>query len=187
MLAWTWYLLGENPAVEARLHEELQNVLNGRSPEPADFPKLPFLYAVMHEVLRLYPPAYITARTSIEPCQIGGYDFPAGTTILMSQWVMHRDPRYYDDPDAFCPGRWLEGLADRLPGGAYFPFGGGPRRCIGQGFAMLEAATVIATLAQRFRFRLVPGHPVVPEPLITLRPRHGIKMTLHARAPIAQS
>ena len=101
--------------------------------------------------------------------------------MLMSQWVMHRDPRYYDDPDTFRPERWLEGLANRLPSGAYFPFGDGPRRCIGQGFAMLEAAIVIATLAQRFQFRLVPGHPVLPEPLITLRPRNGIPMTLHAR------
>jgi cytochrome P450 len=181
MLAWTWYLLGENPAAEARLHEELQGVLNGRSPESADLGKLPYLYALMHEVLRMYPPAYIIARTSIERSQIGGYDFPPGATMLMSQWVMHRDPRYYDDPDIFRPERWIEGLADRLPPGAYFPFGDGPRRCIGQGFAMLEAATVIGTLAQRFRFRLVPGHPIAPEPLITLRPRHGIRMTLHAR------
>jgi cytochrome P450 len=101
--------------------------------------------------------------------------------MLMSQWVMHRDPRFYDDPDAFRPERWLNGLADQLPAGAYFPFGDGPRRCIGQGFAMLEAAIVIATLAQRFQFRLVPGHSVEPEPLITLRPRHGIRMTLHSR------
>ena len=181
MLAWTWYLLSQNPAAEARLHEELRDVLAGRSPEPADLSKLPYLYAVMHEVLRLYPPAYIIARTSIEPSQIGGYDFPRGATMLMSQWVMHRDPRFYDDPDAFTPERWLDGLADKLPAGAYFPFGDGPRRCIGQGFAMLEAAIVIATLAQRFQFRLVPGHPVEPEPLVTLRPRHGIRMTLHSR------
>lgn len=182
MLAWTWYLLSQNPAVEARLHEELRGVLNGRPPESADFPKLPYLYALMHEVLRLYPPAYIIARTSIEPSQIGGYDFPAGVTMLISQWVMHRDSRFYDDPDAFRPERWLNGLADKLPAGAYFPFGDGPRRCIGQGFAMLEAAIVIATLAQRFQFRLVPGHPVEPEPLITLRPRHGIRTTLHSRS-----
>jgi cytochrome P450 len=182
MLAWTWYLLSQNPAAEARLHEELRDVLAGRSPDPADLGKLPYLYALMHEVLRLYPPAYIVARTSIEPSQIGGYDFPAGATILMSQWVMHRDPRFYDDPDAFRPERWLDGLADKLPAGAYFPFGDGPRRCIGQGFAMLEAAIVIATLAQRFQFRLVPGHPVEPEPLVTLRPRHGIRMTLHSRS-----
>jgi cytochrome P450 len=181
MLAWTWYLLGENPAAEGRLHEELHGVLGGRVPEAADFPRLTYLKAVMNEVLRLYPPAYITARTSIAPCAIGGYDFPAGTTMLTSQWVMHRDPRFYDDPETFRPERWLEGLEDRLPAGAYFPFGDGPRRCIGQGFALLEAALVIGTLAQRFQFRPVPGYPVIPEPLITLRPRNGIQMTLHAR------
>ncbi len=182
MLAWTWYLLGENRAAETRLHEELDSVLGGRTPEASDFPRLPYLRAVMNEVLRLYPPAYITARTSIAPCSIGGYDFPAGSTMLMSQWVMHRDARFYEDPDTFRPERWLEGLEDRLPAGAYVPFGDGPRRCIGQGFALLEAALVIGTIAQRFRFRLVPGHPVVPEPLITLRPRNGIQMTLHARS-----
>ena len=181
MLAWTWYLLGENPAAEARLHQELHGALGGQAPDASDFIHLPYLRAVMSEVLRLYPPAYITARTSIEPCRIGGYDFPAGSTMLMSQWVMHRDPRFYDDPDTFRPERWLEGLEDRLPAGAYFPFGDGPRRCIGQGFALLEAGLVIETLAQRFQFRLVPGHPVVPEPLITLRPRYGIRMTLRAR------
>jgi len=181
MLAWTWYLLGENSTAETRLHEELDGVLGGRAPEASDFPRLPYLRAVMNEVLRLYPPAYITARTSIAPCSIGGYDFPAGSTMLMSQWVMHRDARFYEDPDTFRPERWLEELEDRLPAGAYFPFGDGPRRCIGQGFALLEAALVIGTIAQRFQFRLVPGHPVVPEPLITLRPRNGIQMTLHAR------
>ncbi|HWW52087.1 MAG TPA: cytochrome P450, partial [Verrucomicrobiae bacterium] len=101
--------------------------------------------------------------------------------MLCSPWVVHYDPRYYDDPGRFRPERWLDGLANRLPAGAYFPFGNGPRRCIGQGFALLEAAIVIGTLAQRFRFRLVPDHPVVPEPLVTLRPRNGIPMTLQAR------
>jgi cytochrome P450 len=95
--------------------------------------------------------------------------------------VAHRDPRYFDDPDAFRPERWIGGLANRLPAGAYYPFGDGPRRCIGQGFALLEAGIVIGTLAQRFRFRLVPGHPVEVEPLVTLRPKHGIRMTLHVR------
>ncbi|MGH9689516.1 MAG: cytochrome P450 [Candidatus Acidiferrales bacterium] len=181
MLAWTWHMLGENRAVETRLHEELHQVLGGRPPAISDFARLPYLHAVMSEVLRMYPPAYVIARTAIEPCQLGGYDFPAGSTILMSQWVTHRDSRYYDDPDLFRPERWLEGLANRLPAGAYFPFGDGPRRCIGQGFAMLEAALVIGILAQRFQFRLVPGHPVIPEPVVTLRPRHGIRMTLHTR------
>ena len=186
-LAWTWYLLGENPAVETRLHQELRSVLNGRSPEPGDLAKLPYLDAVLREVLRMYPAAYITARTSIEPSQIGGYDFPAGSTMLMSQWVTHRDPRFYDAPDTFRPERWLDGLADRLPAGAYFPFGDGQRRCVGQVFEMLEAAIVVGTLAQRFRFRVVPGHPVDPEPLVTLRPRHGIRMTLHARTGLSQA
>jgi cytochrome P450 len=180
-LSWTWYLLSENLAAESRLHEELSGVLGGRAPEPADLERLPYLQAVVNEVLRLYPPAYVLARTSVAPSSFGGYDFPIGSTILVSQYVMHRDSRFYDDPDAFRPERWLDGLAARLPAGAYFPFGDGPRRCIGQGFALLESALVIATIAQKFRFRLVPGHPVVPEPLVTLRPRHGIRMTLQAR------
>ncbi|MGH9712015.1 MAG: cytochrome P450 [Candidatus Acidiferrales bacterium] len=180
-LAWTWYLLGENPMAEARLHEELRDVLGGRTPEIKDLERLPYLQAVVNEVLRLYPPAYLLARTSIAPCNIGGYDFPAGTTVLASQWVMHRDARYFDGPDAFRPERWLDGLMGRLPAGAYFPFGDGPRRCIGQSFALMESALVTATVAQKFQFRLVPGHPVVPEPLVTLRPRHGIRMTLQAR------
>jgi len=181
-LAWTWYLLSENPLAEARLHEELLSVLNGRAPEIRDLERLPYLQAVVNEVLRLYPPAYLLARTSIAPCNIGGYDFPTGTTVLASQWVMHRDARYFDDPGAFRPERWLDGLMGRLPAGAYFPFGDGPRRCIGQSFALMESALVTATVAQHFRFRLVPGHPVVPEPLVTLRPRHGIRMTLEARS-----
>jgi cytochrome P450 len=182
MLTWTWYALSQNAAVEARLQEELDGVLGVRPIEPSDLPKLPYLQAVMNEVLRLYPPAYIMAREVISPCEIAGYTLRPKSTVLFSQWVMQRDPRYYDDPEAFRPERWLHGLADRLPPGAYFPFGGGPRRCIGEGFALQEAAIVIATLARRFRFRLAPSDPVVPEPLVTLRPRHGIQMTLHARS-----
>ncbi|HXX21169.1 MAG TPA: cytochrome P450 [Candidatus Acidoferrum sp.] len=181
MLSWTWYALSQNPQVEARLHEELSGVLGARPVEAAYFPRLPYLQAVMNESLRLYPPAYIMAREVIEPCEIGGYVMRPKSTIIFSQWVMQRDPRFYDDAEAFRPERWLDGLANRLPAGAYFPFGGGPRRCIGEGFALLEAAIVIATLARRFRFRLASGAQVVPEPLVTLRPRHGIPMTLHAR------
>ncbi|MFZ3217168.1 MAG: cytochrome P450 [Candidatus Acidiferrales bacterium] len=180
-LSWTWYLLSENPAAEARLHEELRQVLAGRAPEIADLERLPYLRAVVSEVLRLYPAAYIVARTSIAPCAVGGYDFPADTTFIMAQWVMHRDPRCFKDPETFQPERWLDGLEDRLPAGAYFPFGDGPRRCIGQAFALLELGMVIATVAQRFSFKLVPGHRVVPEPLVTLRAKYGIRMTMHAR------
>jgi cytochrome P450 len=181
MLGWTWYALSKNPEVEGRLHQELDSVLGGRSPGAADFPRLPYLQAVMNEVLRLYPPAYILARENVEPVELGGYEFRPGNTIIFSQWVMHRDPRYFDNPDSFRPERWLDGLENRLPAGAYFPFGDGPRRCIGQGFALLEAAMVIATLAQKFSFRLLPGLAVVPEPLVTLRPHQGIRMILHTR------
>jgi cytochrome P450 len=181
MLSWTWFALSENPAVEARLHEELHGVLGGRPAGAADFPRLPYLQGVMNEVLRLYPPAYILAREVVSPCEIGGYKLKVGSTVVVSQWITQRDSRYFDVPDAFRPERWLDGLENRLPPGAYFPFGDGPRRCIGQGFALLEAAIVTATLAQKFSFRMVPGHPVIPEPLVTLRPRHGIQMTLHSR------
>jgi cytochrome P450 len=180
-LSWAWYMLSENPAAEARLHEELHGILAGRAPELADFERLPYLRAVVNETLRLYPAAYIVARTSVAPCTIAGYDFPADTTMIMAQWVMHRDPRYFDDPEVFRPERWLNGLENRLPAGAYFPFGDGPRRCIGQGFALLESALVLATIAQKYRFRLVPGHPVIPDPLVTLRAKHGIRMIFDAR------
>jgi cytochrome P450 len=177
-LAWTWYLLGENPAAEARLHEELRLTLAGRPAEVSDLEKLPYLNAVIHESLRLYPPAYMMARMNVEPIHLGGYEIPPRSTLLASQWVMHRDPRFFEQPEKFIPERWVDGLEHRLPPGAYFPFGDGPRRCIGQGFAQLETALVIAAIAQKFSFRLKKGFPVVPEPLVTLRPKYGIHMTL---------
>jgi cytochrome P450 len=181
-LAWTWYLLSENPAAAERLFAELRDVLGGRAPDVNDLLRLPYLLAVVNETLRLYPAAYILARTSIAPFALAGYEFPDDTTVLMSQWVMHRDKRYFDDPRAFRPERWLDGLEDRLPRGVYFPFGDGPRRCIGQNFALMETALATAVVAQKFKFKLVPGHPVIPEPLVTLRPKHGIRMTIQKRA-----
>jgi cytochrome P450 len=181
LLGWTWYLLGENPAVEARLCDELRGVLGGRPPEVADLMKLPYLQGVLNETLRLYPPAYITARTSVDSFSVGGYNFDADTTVLISQWVTQRDARFFEAPNEFRPERWTNGLAGKISAGAYFPFGDGPRRCIGQGFAMLEAALVVATIAQKFQFRVVPGHPVDPEPLVTLRFRHGLKMKIQVR------
>ena len=180
-LSWAWYLLSKNPAAEVLLHEELRDVLGGRAPGIGDLGRLQYLLAVVNEVLRLYPPAYILARTSIAPSTIGGYDFPAGSTVIFSQWVMQRDARFFDDPEAFRPERWLDGLEDRLPAGAYFPFGDGPRRCIGQNFALMEAVLVIATIAQKFQLQLVEGQKIVPEPLVTLRPRNGIRMRIDAR------
>ena len=181
-LAWTWYLLSENVPAEKRLHDELRDVLNGRPADVADLDKLPYLNAVIRESLRLYPPAFMTARTSVDVTNIGGYEIPSGTTLLASQWVVQRDPRFYDQPDKFLPERWLAGLEAQLPPGAYFPFGDGPRRCIGQGFAMLETALVVAAIAQKFRFCLTPGYPVVPEPLVTLRAKYGIEMHVEKRA-----
>ena len=152
-LSWTWYLLSQNPAAEARLHEELRGVLGGRAPGVADLGRLPYLKrSDQRSAADVSAGLHSWRARRSRPRSIGGYDFPAGSTMMMSQWVMHRDARYYDDPDAFRPERWLDGLADRLPAGAYFPFGDGPRRCIGQGFALLESAMVIGTLAQRFRF-----------------------------------
>jgi cytochrome P450 len=181
-LGWAWHLLAQNPSVEQRLTEELHSVLGGRTPSMDDLPRLPYLDAIVREVLRLYPAAYIIQRTSTEPIELGGYHFASNTTVLMSQWVMHRDPRYFEAPEEFRPERWLTGLGDRLPAHAYFPFGGGPRRCIGQIFALTEAALVMATLAQRFRFVETGGTKVVPEPLITLRMHGGVPMTLVKRS-----
>jgi len=180
-LSWTWYLLGENPAAEARLHEELRGVLGGRPAEVSDLERLRYLNAVILESLRLYPPAYMLARMNVETVHLGGYEIPPRSTLLASQWVMHRDPRFFNQPDRFMPERWLDGLEQHLPPGAYFPFGDGPRRCIGQGFAQLETALVIAAIAQKFRFHLKKGFPIVPEPLITLRPKYGIEMAIEPR------
>jgi len=180
-LSWAWYLLSKNPSAETRLYEELRVVLAGRPPSIADLGQLPYLRGVVNEVLRLYPPAYVLARTSIAPCTIGGYELPIGSTIVFSQWVTHRDARFFNDPNAFIPERWLDGLEDRLPAGAYFPFGDGPRRCIGQNFALMEVVLVLATIAQKFQFRLASGQKIVPDPLVTLRPRNGIRMRIDAR------
>jgi cytochrome P450 len=181
-LSWTWYLLGENPQAEGCLHEELRGVLGGRAAGVADLEKLPYLNAVIYESLRLYPPAFIMARTNVEMVKLGEYEIPSGSTLLASQWIVQRDAHFFEEPERFLPERWLDGLAERLPAGAYFPFGDGPRRCIGQGFAMLETALVIAAIAQKFRFRLTPGFPVVPEPLVTLRARYGIEMKVERRS-----
>jgi len=181
-LAWTWYLLSKNPTAEVRLHEELGAVLGGRPAEVSDLEKLPYLNAVVHESLRLFPPAFIMARMNVETVRVGDYEIPPRSTLLASQWVMHRDARFFQQPEQFMPERWLDGLESRLPPGAYFPFGDGPRRCIGQGFAQLETALVIAAIAQKFSFRLNKGFPVVPEPLVTLRPKYGIEMTIESRS-----
>jgi len=180
-LTWTWYLLSQSPEAEAALHAEIDRVLGGRLPGVADLPALSFVEKVVAEAMRLYPPAWIIGRRAIEPYEIGGYVAPARSIFLMSQWVMHRDARFFPEPDRFHPDRWTPAFKAALPKFAYFPFGGGPRQCIGESFAWMELVLVVATVAQRWRLRLVPGHPVVPQPLVTLRTKGGMKMTVGSR------
>jgi cytochrome P450 len=180
-LTWAWYLLAQHPEVEARLHEELDRVLGDRAPTMADLSSLPYTEHVITETLRLYPTVWILGREAIEPSQVGGYRVPVGTTVYMSQWVVHRDPRFFDDPESFRPERWQDGLLKRIPRYAYFPFGGGPRICIGNGFAMMEAVLLLATIAQRFRLVLEPGTKAKLMPTMTLRADGGIPMTLASR------
>ena len=180
-MSWTWYLLSQHPEAEQRLHQELRQVLKGRAPTAADLPQLSYTEAVIRESMRLYPPVWGMGRSPIKPCEIGGYRVSPGCSVVMSQWIMHRDSRYFRDPVHFDPARWAAEELKKLPRFAYFPFGGGPRVCIGAGFAMMEATLLLASIAQNFRLRLAPAHPVVPLPGFTLRPKYGIRMKLEAR------
>jgi cytochrome P450 len=183
-LAWTCYLLALHPEVESRLRAELDDVLGVRSPTAADVQRLTYTEHVVTESMRVYPPVYAVGRKAARDCEVGGYDVPAGTTFLMSQWVLHHEPRFFDDPLEFRPERWYDGLAKRIPKFAYFPFGGGPRVCVGNSFAMLEAVLVLATMVQRYRFELLPQPKVVPWPSVTLRPKHGIHVVCHKVGPM---
>ncbi len=147
----------------------------------ADVPSLPVVERVVTEAMRLYPPAWIIGRRAIDAYQLGEYLVPPRSILVMSPYLMQRDPRFYPDPDRFDPDRWTPEFRAALPRFAYFPFGGGPRQCIGESFAWMELILVVATIAQHYRLRLVPGHPVVPQPLITLRAKHGMRMTVERR------
>jgi cytochrome P450 len=180
-LAWTWYLLSRHPEVEAKLLAELAAVLGGRSPCVADLPELRYTERVILEALRLYPPVWGLTRVARRDCEIGGYVVPAGASVAVCPWVMHRDPRYFNDPEAFLPERWEGDLERRLPRFVYFPFSGGPRICMGKAFAMMEAVLLLATIAQQFRLTLAPGHTVTPLASLTLRPKEGVRMVLNRR------
>jgi cytochrome P450 len=190
-LSWTWWLLAQNPTVEAKLHAELDGVLGDRLPTLDDLPKLIYTGHVITESLRLYPAAWGLARLAVEDHEIAGYPVTKGMGVAMAQWVVHRDPRWYDAPEEFRPERWEDDLMKRLPRFAYFPFGGGPRQCIGNTFAVMEATLILATIARKFRLRLVANHSVAPLASITLRPRHGVRVIVEgrqgnkARAPFA--
>ena len=180
-LTWTWYLLSTAPDVEARLHAEIDRVLQGRLPRMADIASLPFVERIVTESMRLYPPAWIIGRRALAAYPLGEYVAPARSILVMSPYVVQRDPRHYADPERFDPDRWTPEFRASLPKFAYFPFGGGPRQCIGESFAWMELALLMTTIAQRWQLRLVPGHPVVPEPLVTLRTKFGMRMTVTQR------
>ncbi|MGH9943968.1 MAG: cytochrome P450 [Pyrinomonadaceae bacterium] len=183
-LAWTWYLLAQNPEVEAKLHAELDAVLEGggrRPPAVEDLPRLRYTEMVLSESMRLYPPAWTVGRLALKDFRAGEYLVPPGSLVLISQFVVHRDARFYPDPLRFDPERWTPEAKESRPPYAYFPFGGGPRRCVGEGFAWMEGVLLVASIARRWRMRLVPIHPVIPHPRITLRPKHGIRVRLESR------
>jgi cytochrome P450 len=178
-LSWTWHLLAQHSGVEEELQTELDRVLGGRVPEFSDLPALAFTERVIKESMRLYPPAWSLARTVVSGFELRGYQIPAGANVVMSQWIMHRDPRYFPDPGKFEPDRWLPERAQKLPRFAYFPFGGGPRQCIGNSFAMMEATLLLAAIARRFRLHATSNDEIVPVPSFTLRPKNGIYMTAY--------
>ncbi len=182
-LSWTWYLLSQNPDCERRLHEEIDRELNGRLPIYDDVPRLRYVEMVLAESMRLYPPAWAMGRYARAAFQLGDYYLPAKTTVLMSQFVTHRDPRFFPDPLRFDPERFTPEAKARRAKFAYFPFGAGFRQCIGESFAWMEGSLLLATLAQKWKFTLAPGHRVEPEPLITLRPKFGMKMLVERRTP----
>lgn len=175
-LSWTWMLLAQNPQVQEKLQSELNQVLQGRLPTLEDLKALVYTQQVIKESMRLYPPVSLLGREAAVNIQIGDYEIAEGTTIMISQWVMHRHPKYFENPEVFQPERWTEEFEKQLPKGVYIPFGDGPRICIGKGFAQMEAALLLATIAQNFQIDLVPGYPIVPQPSITLRPENGLKV-----------
>jgi cytochrome P450 len=180
-LTWTWYLLSQNLQVEAYLHQEVDRVLSGNAPGVADLENLPYTHNVFTESMRIYPPAWIIGRQVQNEYEVGGYILPVGSGVLLSQWVMHHDPRYYPDPWRFDPDRWQPEQKSRRPKFAYFPFGAGPRQCIGENFAWMEGELVLAALARSWQMRLMPGQKIDIRPRITLRPKYPILMRLERR------
>jgi cytochrome P450 len=179
-LTWTWYLLSQHPLIEDRLHAELDQVLSGQPPSVEHLPRLPYTRMILEETLRLYPPTFSLSRRALVDDEIGGYALPAKSTILLCPYTTHRHPAFWEDPDEFKPERFLPERAAGRPHFAYFPFGGGPRQCIGNQFALMEAQLILATVAQRYRLRLAPQHRVEAEVVLTIRPRHGLPMTLQS-------
>jgi cytochrome P450 len=184
-LSWVWYLLARHPDAKARLHAEVDRVLGGRTPGFADLAELKWTRMVIDEAMRLYPPAHGISRTAIGEDRIGGVRIPAGANISISMYVTHRNPTLWPDPERFDPERFAPDAVARRHRFAYMPFGGGPRVCIGNSFAIAEAQVIVAMIAQRYRLRLVADQVVEPVALITLRPKNGVRVTLEPRRPDA--
>jgi cytochrome P450 len=180
-LAWTWYLLSQNPEARERMEREINEVLGARTPTLEDLPSLRYTEMVFAESMRLYPPAWAMARQATKPVQLGEYRLPPGTHIFFSQYVVHRSPELWDDPLAFRPERHTPEAKAARPRFAYFPFGGGRRQCIGEGFSWMEGVLALATIAQRWRLEFMSRFPVVTQAKITLRPKYPIMMRVHAR------
>jgi len=181
-LTWTWCLLSQNPDKEAKLHAELDDVLNGCVPTIDDVPNLKYTEHVLAESMRLYPPAWAVGRYALEDHELGGYKIPKGSTVLSSQYILQRDPRFWDKPSEFLPERWeTQSVKEAGQSNIYFPFGGGVRRCIGESFAWAEGILLLATMARKWKISLVPGQRIAVNPQITLRPKYGMKMKIETR------
>jgi cytochrome P450 len=181
-LTWTWYLLSQNPTVEKKMHSEVDAIIGkGSLPTASDYEKLEYTTKVFIESMRLYPPAWVLVRQSLEDCIIGGYYIPKGSGVVMSQFVTHRDPRFFEKPEEFYPERWTLAMKEKLPKFAYFPFGGGPRSCVGEPFAWMEGALLLATISRKWKMNHIKSHRVEMLPRITLRPKYGMKMQLIQR------
>ncbi|MEP7291896.1 MAG: cytochrome P450 [Chloroflexota bacterium] len=175
-LMWTWYLISQHPEVEAKLIEELDTVLNGRAPELSDLPRLTYTEMVIKEAIRLYPPAWSLTRETVADVELGGYPIKKGHVVILNVYGMHRDARYFPDPERFDPERFSAENEKTIPKYAYLPFGGGPRVCIGNAFAMMEAKLIVATIAPHFRLELAPDQVVKPQRVFTLRSKYGMRM-----------
>jgi cytochrome P450 len=183
-LTWTWYLLSQNPEAEAALHSELDHVLDGHIPSIDDVPQLKYTESVLAESVRLFPPAWAVGRMATETHELGGYEIPKGSTVLASQYLLHRDPRFWNDADKFIPERWeTQPIKEAGQKNIYFPFGGGMRRCIGESFAWAEGILLIAAIAHKWKLRLDPSQKIAAKPLITLRPKFGMRMSCRYREP----
>ncbi|NVJ19959.1 cytochrome P450 [Myxococcus sp. AM011] len=183
-LAWTWLLLSQHPEVEQRMRDEIASTLGDRPPQLQDLPKLRYITAVFEEVLRLYPPAWVMARQAKEQDKLGAYDVPAGTVMMMMQPIVHKHPAFWEEPEKFMPERFMPESAGKRPRFAYFPFGAGQRLCIGSNMALMQSTVALTMMLQRFKVNVVPGQTVIPDPVVTLRSRHGLQVSV-SPAPAA--